>query len=97
MIAAMVAKFKNFFIVAGLILAALATAFFKGRSSGVAATESKVQDVKDAIKVSEQEAIVAVAQKKQDNAKVKSDVQKEVITNSDSNVDAALSERWTRD
>lgn len=97
MIAATVAKFKNFFIVAGLILAALVTAFLKGRSSGVAATESKVQDVKDAVKVSEQEAIVAVAQKKQDNAKVKSDVQKEVIANSDSNVDSALSERWTRD
>lgn len=94
---AMVAKFKVILAGIGAVLLMIIAAFFKGRSSGVAATESKVQDIKDAVKVSEQEAIVSVAQKKQDNAKVKSDVQKETITSSDSSVDSALSERWTRD
>jgi uncharacterized membrane protein YvbJ len=97
MTVAMVAKFKLILAGIGAFLVLLVTVFFKGRSSGVAATESKVQDIKDAVKVSEQNAIVQVAKKKEDNAKVKSDVQKEAIANSDSSVDAALSERWTRD
>ena len=93
----MLSKFKT--AIAGIVfvVGTLLLVFLKGRSSGVAATESKVQDVKDAIKVSEQEAIVSVAKKKQDNAKVKSDVQEETITSSDSSIDSALSERWTRD
>lgn len=93
----MLSKFKLILAGIGAFLVLLVTVFFKGRASGVAATESQVQDVKDAVKVSEQAATVAVAQKKEDNAKVKADVQNKTITSSDKAIDEQLAEKWTRD
>lgn len=93
---AMVAKFKLILAGIGAVLLLLITAFFKGRSSGVAETESKVQDIKDEVKASHTAAVEEVAQTRVENVKVANRVKQDVIKSSDKQVDKELNDEWTR-
>lgn len=86
---AMVAKFK--LILAGIsaVLLMLLGAFFKGRSSGKEEIKNEVQA--DVVRKSEEVSAI-----KSENAGTVKNAQAQAINNSDSVIDAELSDKWTR-
>lgn len=85
----MFAKFKLILAGIGAILLMLLGAFLKGRSSGKEEIKNEVQA--DVVRKSEEVSAI-----KSENAGTVKNAQAQAINNSDSVIDAELSDKWTR-
>lgn len=86
---AMVAKFKLILAGIGAVLLMLLGAFFKGRSSGK-------EEIKNEVQAETNRKVEEVAETRQTNNQVVKGAQAKAINNSDSVIDAELSDKWTR-